>query len=186
MSYVKQWSDAKKEYEKKYKVAVKSVAKLKSELKKVKRAVKKGKDDLDESDIADIQKQIDNIDKIQKTKTGLTPAFTKIEKTMDVGVVLRQKNIDKNHEAWGKWIEQIKKDMAAIKKAYDKLEALGNSAKSCTTSIKNYGGGKSVEVNSVANSADFDILVKAADGIRVQVSNDFETKFHSYLRGRGA
>ncbi len=84
MNYKKKWSDAKLEYNYEYKVAKLGLSKLKKQLKKANKDIKKSdsKRTVSAEDIEALEKSLESLSAFKRKKTGLEGAFVNIDKVL--------------------------------------------------------------------------------------------------------
>lgn len=149
MDYKSKWSNAKLEYVFEFKKATLEIAKLKKQLKKADKNIKKGdnKRTVTVEDIEDLEKRLAGLSAFKRKKTGLQSAFVNVEKTLKGLESLQAGGVDPvAHKK--KWITMFKlnnKTAGEVKKGWGKLRVkmgdekkyLGNAPKA-VINIKAY------------------------------------------------
>lgn len=134
MDYKAKWSNAKLEYIYEFKSTKLEMAKLKKQLKKADKNIKKGdsKRTVSAEDIEDLEKRMDALSALKRKKTGLQGAFVNIEKILKKMEAMQAGGLDPvaHRKKWVVMFKLNKKTTTEVQKAWAKLRIkMGDEAK---------------------------------------------------------
>lgn len=134
MDYKAKWSNAKLEYVYEFKSAKLEMGKLKKQLKKANKNIKKGDDKrtVSAEDIEALEKRMDGLSAFKRKKTGLQSAFVNMEKVLKKMEAMQAGGIDPvaHRKKWIAIFKLNKKTTSEVQKGWGKLRMkMGDEAK---------------------------------------------------------
>lgn len=146
MDYKAKWSNAKLEYIYEFKSTKLEMAKLKKQLKKAEKNIKKGdsKRTVTAEDIEDLDKRLDRLSAFKRKKTGLQSAFVNMEKVLRKMEAMQAGGVDPvaHRKKWVTMFKLNKKTTTEVQKGWAKLRMkMGDEAK---YKAKNFNFAKSM------------------------------------------